>query len=151
MWAARVDNHWALNGGPFTFPVNIRVTSVRNDTVRDVLQSEYGGQVMTYIRLRLTPQQLPPRVPRLSAGPVRRSAATKSSPKSNSPHQAAHLNAVVAHGCMVLADTWPFAQGRAQFPSHSSIPRSVDGTTGASVNLYAATAAAGRRMLTSLG
>ena len=43
--ARHADNHWALNGGPFTFPMNIRLTSVRNDTVLDVLQSEYGGQV----------------------------------------------------------------------------------------------------------
>ena len=48
MRAARADNHWALNGGPFTFPMNIRLTSVRNDTVRDVLQSEDGGQVLTH-------------------------------------------------------------------------------------------------------
>jgi hypothetical protein len=34
-----------LNGGPFIFPMNIRLTSVRNDTVLDVLESEYGGQV----------------------------------------------------------------------------------------------------------
>ena len=39
------DNHWAANGGPYTFPINIRLTSVRNDTVLDVLPSLSGGQV----------------------------------------------------------------------------------------------------------
>lgn len=39
------DNHWAANGGPFIFPLSIRLTSVHNDIVYDSITSLSGGQV----------------------------------------------------------------------------------------------------------
>ena len=42
------DNHWAANGGPFTFPIKIRLTSVNNDTVYDTIPSLSGGQVKKF-------------------------------------------------------------------------------------------------------
>ncbi|CAL8463361.1 g2895 [Coccomyxa elongata] len=37
------NNMWAANGGPFTFPIDIQITSVLGDTVHDAIQSTAGG------------------------------------------------------------------------------------------------------------
>ena len=127
--------------------MRIRLTSIRNDVVHDVLQSEYGGQVCV----------VPGCMPKVLSGvhTVVHHADFAAPTHCRVPPLCPTLVTCICRPipCQTSADgenTACRAQGRAQFPSRTT-PQPAGGGVVASPDLGAMTAAAGRRMLAGLG